>query len=150
MTEEIRISATYGSSDRRRYVKLPFDVPEGIERIEVFPRQEISYVAVENSMRVLLAHGRRAVERQVKDVDNILIEELSKRHFKLQTPKEEERRIYVNVQVPDFKAVGEKLLARNIHVTPRIGGLRMSPHFYNTEEEAVTLVNVLREITKPR
>jgi selenocysteine lyase/cysteine desulfurase len=123
---------------------------KGIERLEVFSRQEISYVAVENSMRVLLAHGKKAVERQVRDVDNVLIEELTKRHFKLQTPKEEERRIYVNVQVPDFKAVGEKLMARNVHVAPRIGGLRISPHFYNTEEEAVALVKALREVTKPR
>jgi selenocysteine lyase/cysteine desulfurase len=46
--------------------------------------------------------------------------------------------------------VGEKLMARNIHVAPRIGGLRISPHFYNTEEEAVALVKALREVTKPR
>jgi len=123
---------------------------KGLERVEVFPRQEISYVAVENSMKVLLAHGKKAVERQVRDVDNRLIEELTKRHFRLQTPKEEERRIYVNVQVPDYKGVGEKLLARHIHVAPRIGGLRISPHFYNTEEEAVALVKALREVTKPR
>ena len=41
MTQEILINATYGLSDQRRYVKLPFDVPEGIERIEVdysYPR----------------------------------------------------------------------------------------------------------------
>lgn len=123
---------------------------KGLERIEVFARQEISYVAVENSMKVLLTHGKKAVERQVRDVDNTLVDELTKRHFKLQTPKEEERRIYVNVQVPDFKVVGEKLMARNIHVAARIGGLRISPHFYNTEEEAVALVKALREVTKPR
>ena len=127
-----------------------FKPRKGLERIEVFARQEISYVAVENSMKVLLTHGKKAVEKQVRDVDNILIEELTKKHFKLQTPKEEERRIYVNVHVPDFKTVGEKLMARNIHVAPRIGGLRISPHFYNTEEEAVALVKALREVTKPR
>ena len=127
-----------------------FKPRKGLERIEVFARQEISYVAVENSMKVLLTHGKKAVEKQVRDVDNILIEELTKKHFKLQTPKEEERRIYVNVKVPDFKTVGEKLMARNIHVAPRIGGLRISPHFYNTEEEAVALVKALREVTKPR
>lgn len=123
---------------------------KGLERIEVFPRQEISYVAVENSMKILLAHGKKAVERQIRDVDNKLIEELTKMRFKLQTPKEENSRIYINVQVPDIKAVGEKLMARNVHIAPRIGGLRISPHFYNTEEEAVALVKTLREVTKPR
>jgi cysteine desulfurase/selenocysteine lyase len=127
-----------------------FKPRKGLERVEVFARQEISYVAAENSMKVLLAHGKKAVERQVRDVDNALVEELTKRHFRLQTPKEEERRIYVNVQVPDFKVVGEKLMARNVHVAARIGGLRLSPHFYNTEDEAVELVKVLREVTKTR
>ena len=127
-----------------------FKPRKGIERIEVFPRQEISYVAVENSMKVLLGYGKKAVEKQVRDVDNTLIEELTKRHFKLQTPKEEEKRIYINVQVPDYKMVAEKLLARNVYIAPRIGGLRMSPHFYNTEEEAIALVKTLREVTKPR
>ncbi len=127
-----------------------FKPRKGVERIEVFPRQEISYVAVENSLKVLLAHGKKAVERQVRDVDNVLVDELQKRHFKLRTPKEEEKRIYVNIQVPDFKKVGEKLMARNVHVAARIGGLRISPHFYNTEEEAVELVRILREVTKTR
>jgi selenocysteine lyase/cysteine desulfurase len=83
-------------------------------------------------------------------VDNVLFEELTKKRFKLQTPKEEERRIYVNVQVPDYKTVSNKLQQKGIFVSPRIGGLRLSPHFYNTEEEAVALVKALREVTKPR
>ena len=101
-------------------------------------------------MRVLLAHGKKNVEKQVKMVDNVLAEELGKKHFHLQTPKEEEKRIYVNVQVPDFKEVGRKLSAKGVIVSPRIGGLRISPHFYNNEDEAVALVKNLREITKPR
>jgi selenocysteine lyase/cysteine desulfurase len=127
-----------------------FKPRKGIERLEIYPRMELSYVAVENSMRVLLAHGRKNVEKQVKTVDNVLVEELGKKHFRLQTPKEEEKRIYVNVQVPDFKEVGRKLSAKGVIVSPRIGGLRISPHFYNNEDEAVALVKNLRDITKPR
>jgi selenocysteine lyase/cysteine desulfurase len=123
---------------------------EGIERIEIYPQQEISYVAVENSMKILLSQGRKDVEKQIRTVDNVLVEELTKKQFKLQTPNEEERRIYVNVQVPDYKTVSNKLQQKGIFVSPRIGGLRLSPHFYNTEEEAVALVKVLREVTKPR
>ncbi|HIH88124.1 TPA: aminotransferase class V-fold PLP-dependent enzyme, partial [Candidatus Bathyarchaeota archaeon] len=127
-----------------------FKPRKGIERLEIYSRMELSYVAVENSMRVLLAHGMKNIEKQVKTVDNVLVEELTKKHFRLQTPNEEDRRIYINVQVPDFKAVGKKLAERNVIVSPRIGGLRISPHFYNTEEEAVALVKALCEVTKPR
>ena len=127
-----------------------FKPRKGIERLEIYSRMELSYVAVENSMRVLLAHGKKNVEKQVRTVDNVLVEELRKKHFRLQTPKEEEKRIYINVQVPDFKEVGKKLAAKGVIVSPRIGGLRISPHFYNNEEEAVALVKTLREITKPR
>jgi selenocysteine lyase/cysteine desulfurase len=127
-----------------------FKPRKGIERLEIYSRMELSYVAVENSMRVLLAHGKNNVEKQVRTVDNVLVEELGKKHFRLQTPKEEEKRIYINVQVPDFKEVGKKLAAKGVIVSPRIGGLRISPHFYNNEDEAVALVKNLREITKPR
>jgi cysteine desulfurase/selenocysteine lyase len=127
-----------------------FKPRKGIERLEIYSRMELSYVAVENSMRVLLAHGKNNVEKQVRMVDNVLVEELGKKHFRLQTPKEEEKRIYINVQVPDFKEVGKKLAAKGVVVSPRIGGLRISPHFYNNEDEAVALVKSLREITKPR
>ena len=127
-----------------------FTPRKGIERLEIYSRMELSYVAVENSMRVLLDHGRKNVEKQVRTVDNVLVEELTKKHFRLQTPKEEEKRIYINVQVPDFKEVGKKLAAKGVIVSPRIGGLRISPHFYNNEDEAVALVKHLHEITKPR
>ena len=127
-----------------------FKPRKGIERLEIYSRMELSYVAVENSMRVLLAHGKNNVEKQVRTVDNVLVEELGKKHFRLQTPKEEEKRIYINVQVPDFKEVGKKLAAKGVIVSPRIGGLRISPHFYNNEDEAVALVKNLREVTKPR
>jgi cysteine desulfurase / selenocysteine lyase len=127
-----------------------FKPRKGIERFEIYSRMELPYVVVENSMKVLLAHGMKNIEKQVRTVDNVLVEELSKKHFRLQTPKEEDRRIYVNVQVPDFKEVGKKLAAKGVVVSPRIGGLRISPHFYNTEEEAVALVKTLREVTKPR
>ena len=123
---------------------------KGVGRLEIYPRSEAAYVAVENSMRVLLSHGRRSVERQIRDVDNRLVELLTKHRFSLQTPKEEERRIYINVKVPDFKAVGEKLYQRGVVVSPRIGGLRVSPHLYNTEEEAEGFVKILREVAKPR
>jgi selenocysteine lyase/cysteine desulfurase len=127
-----------------------FKPRKGIERLEIYSRMELAYVAVENSMRVILAHGKKNVEKQVRTVDNVLVEELGKKHFRLQTPVEEEQRIYINVQVPDFKEVGKKLAAKGVIVSPRIGGLRISPHFYNTEEEAVALVKTLREVTKPR
>ena len=123
---------------------------KGVGRLEIYPRSEAAYVAVENSMRVLLSYGRRSVERQVRGVDNRLVELLTKHRFSLQTPKEEEKRIYLNVKVPDFKAVGEKLYQRGVVVSPRIGGLRVSPHLYNTEEEAEAFVKTLREVTKPR
>jgi selenocysteine lyase/cysteine desulfurase len=123
---------------------------EGLGRLEIYPRSEAAYVAVENSMRVLLSHGRRGVERQVRDVDNRLVELLTKHRFSLQTPKEEEKRIYLNVKVPDFKAVGERLYKRGVVVSPRIGGLRISPHLYNTEEEAEAFVKALRDVAKPR
>jgi selenocysteine lyase/cysteine desulfurase len=57
---------------------------------------------------------------------------------------EEERRIYLNAAVPEYKKVCDSLAEENIHVSPRVGGLRISPGAYNTVDEAERFLEALR------
>ncbi|MGD2201484.1 MAG: aminotransferase class V-fold PLP-dependent enzyme [Candidatus Bathyarchaeota archaeon] len=118
---------------------------EGIGRLEVFPRSELSYVAAGNSLGVLLSHGIDRIETHIKGLGTKLIDGLLDRGYGLQTPVEEERRIYLNVKVPEFKEIGRRLAETCIVVSPRVGGLRVSPHFYNTEDEVETFLESLDE-----
>lgn len=124
-----------------------YEPREGIERLEVFPHSMNSYVAVENSLRVLLDHGLDRIEAHVKGIGTRLIDGLLEEGYELQTPVDEERRIYVNFKVPGFKEVEKKLADSGVSVSPRVGGLRLSPHFYNNLGEVDVFMEKLKEAT---
>jgi len=111
--------------------------------MEIYNQSEGPYVAVENSMRLILEFGLEEVERQIKRVDTVIVDGLLERGVELQTPEEEERRIYLNAKLPDYKEVSEVLARENVHVSPRVGGLRISPGAYNTVDEAERFLEAL-------
>jgi cysteine desulfurase/selenocysteine lyase len=109
---------------------------KGLNRIEIYSQAEGPYVAVENSMRLILDFGLDKVEKQIKRVDTRIIEGLLEMGVELQTPVEEDRRIYLNAKIPKYKEISETLVKEKCFVSPRVGGLRVSPGAYNTVEEA--------------
>jgi len=124
-----------------------YEPRRGIERLEIYPHSMNSYVAVENSLKMLLDHGMDRIESYVKALGTRLIDGLLEEGYELQTPVDEGRRIYVNFKVPGFKEVGKKLADSGVSVSPRVGGLRLSPHFYNTMDEVDVFLEKLREAT---
>lgn len=121
---------------------------EGIRRFQIYPRYELAYVAAENSMRILLNYGIESIEKHIKKLGTLMIEGLLRSGFRLQTPIEAEKRLYVNVKVKNNRELEKQLYKNNIVVSARIGGLRISPHFYNTEEEIEVFLDKLNEITR--
>ena len=61
---------------------------------------------------------------------------------------EEKRRSYLNVKVPDIKKTVEKLNAEDYWCCERVGGIRISPHFYSGMDKAEALVERLDEVVK--
>jgi kynureninase len=68
--------------------------------------------------------------------------------FRLNTPTDDrERGGSVIVDVPNGSAVADELIRRDVIIDYRPGaGIRMAPHFYNTEEEIDHAMAVLREL----
>jgi selenocysteine lyase/cysteine desulfurase len=65
------------------------------------------------------------------------------------TPKEEEMRagiITVRFEKADYMEVTKKLGEKGIIVSPRFEGVRMSPHIYNTEEDASKVSEELKKV----
>ena len=71
--------------------------------------------------------------------------------FRINTPEaDEERGGAVIVDVPDGQAVAEELIRREVIVDYRPGaGIRMAPHFYNTEQEIEHAMSVLASLCQP-
>ena len=40
----------------------------------------------------------------------------------------------------------ERLAAENVHVAPRVGRMRISPHVYNDEQDVERFVEVFRKV----
>ena len=120
-----------------------FNPRKDIGKIEVYNRSELGYVAIENSMQLLLDYGIGNAENQIKKVDSAIINSLLELGVDLQTPIEEERRIYLNAVVPNYKDVCEKLAEEEVYISPRVGGLRISPGAYNEVWEAEEFIDKL-------
>jgi len=90
-----------------------------------------------------------ARERIVEHTNN-LIAGVEKRGFDVLTPHDaDERGGVVNVQVEDAETVEQTLLDRGFNVSERAGGIRLSPHFYNTADEIEQAVETIDEIATP-
>jgi selenocysteine lyase/cysteine desulfurase len=67
--------------------------------------------------------------------------------LEIQTPEEKQCRSgIVNFKVDGPQQVTEKLSRKGIVVSARANGVRVSPHFYNTEEEVDSLVEEIEKI----
>lgn len=129
-----------------RFDLYDFKYRKGVGRFQIYPRYEMAYVAVGNSMKVLLREGLNNIERKIKRLGTILVEGLIDSGFELQTPLDEERRLFVNVKVKKNRDMEAELYNRGIAVSARVGGLRISPHFYNSEEDIEILLKELKTL----
>ena len=130
------------------YMGHRFNLNQGIGKYGVFRSPDLAFLAAGNSMKVLLDHGMKEIEQQNKKLATHIINMLLERGYELQTPVEEKRRTYLNVKVPEIKKAVEKLNAEDFWCCERVGGIRISPHFYCTIEQATDFVERLDTIVK--
>jgi kynureninase len=78
----------------------------------------------------------------------LLIDFATERGWTINTPREKHQRGgSVMIGVDDAKAMVERLAERKVYVDWRPGaGLRVSPHFFNTDEEVEEALNTLAEL----
>jgi cysteine desulfurase/selenocysteine lyase len=97
------------------------------------------------SVELLLEVGVPAIAERVLDLGEVIIREAEKRGLAVLTPKERNER-GGNVTIAggfDPEQVRDELRKQGIMVNARGGGLRISPHFYNTEAELQTLFRAI-------
>jgi len=89
--------------------------------------------------------GIDAIEERVLGLGDVIIREAERKRCSLLTPKARKERGGNITIAGNFNPAKTRdgLRERGIMVNARGGGLRISPHFYNTEEEIVTLFKAL-------
>ena len=118
---------------------------ETASRFEVGTPSFISIAGIIQALKMFLDFGMENIERRILKLTDYLIETVKDLGLKLQTPEEKQYRSgIVNFKISNPKELAEKLNGKNIVVSARSHGIRVSPHFYNIEEEIDTLMEEVK------
>lgn len=119
---------------------------DGTRRFELgTPPAPNAYTAAAG-LEFVMDYGVERIRERVVEHTRALIEGVEERGFTVRSPHEDSKRGgVVNVQVEDTDAVEQALLERGFSVSQRAGGIRLSPHFYNTAAEIDHALDALDE-----
>jgi selenocysteine lyase/cysteine desulfurase len=100
------------------------------------------------ALDLLFEVGIEHIERRVLDLGDLILREAEKRRYRVLSPHaRHERGGNITFQGNfDPANMRDALREKMIMVNARGGGIRVSPHFYNTEEELFTLFSMLDRI----
>jgi len=138
--------------------ELDFDHPDlrlkkNAQKFEEGSLNLMGILGLGAAIALLFEAGTESIEKRVLDLGDLIIREAEKRGYTVLTPKQRRER-GGNVTISgnfDPDSIRDALRAREIMVNVRGGGLRVSPHFYNTEAEIMTFfeqVDLLRAGTR--
>jgi kynureninase len=127
------------------YTDPPFKFMNGTTHI---PSLEASRPGIQ----VIREVGINRIREKSKHQTARLIELADQHGWRVNTPRDPEKRGgTVSIDMPDSQEVCRELLRRDILVDYRPNaGVRMSPHFYNTDEELETAIAAVEDILKAR
>ena len=114
---------------------------ETASRFEVGTPSSVSIAGAVAALNLLLDAGLENIEKRIRTLTDHLVELLSARGIRFQTPLEPEYRSgIVNFLIDNPQERTDQLARRGIIVSARSHGIRVSPHFYNTTNEIDKLV----------
>jgi len=128
-----------------RYAGMPFRFMNGTTNI---PALE----AARPGLKIINEVGVQRIREKSQRQTARLIELADQRGWTVNSPRDPEKRGgTVSIDMPDSQEVSRELLKRDILVDWRPkAGVRMSPHFYNTDEELDIAIGAVDEILKER
>jgi selenocysteine lyase/cysteine desulfurase len=107
-------------------------------------------IALNATLELLLEIGPERIAERVLGITGVLIEDLQARGYRIVSNLQPQHRSgIVIVDVPNPQAAYERLLAANVVTSVRGGGLRVAPHFYNSEEDVLRVGEVLGNYGQP-
>jgi kynureninase len=132
----------------------PIVYADGPERFQSGTPNVPSIYAARAGYEIVRIAGVEAIRQRSLRLTRRIIEHAQRTGYRLNTPLEDdERGGSVVIDVPNGEAASQELLRRKVIIDYRPGaGIRMAPHFYNTEAEIdhamKTLDAVLAETAK--
>ena len=128
-----------------RYTDSPFRFMNGTTHIP-------SLEAARPGLKIIREVGVERIREKSKHQTSRLISLAEKHGWQVNTPRDPEKRGgTVSINMPDAPEVCRELLERDVLVDYRPqAGVRMSPHFYNTDDEIDRAISTVDEILGER
>lgn len=119
---------------------------ETASRFEIGSPSYMAFIGATEALKMLLNLGIENIERRILKTTDHLIEAFKNLGLKLQTPEEKPYRSgIVLTKIDRAKEIVKNLRDEEIIISARANGLRVSPHFYNTEEEIDKLTEKIQQ-----
>lgn len=125
-------------ANRFDFETYDFRLSPDARRYEPGSFNTVGIAAFNASLDLLLTIGIDRIRERVRRLTEAVIESAARAGYDILSPRNpDERSGIVTFRVPgtDAAALSNALLERSFVCAPRSGGLRVSPHFYNTQEE---------------
>ncbi|MEM3731118.1 MAG: aminotransferase class V-fold PLP-dependent enzyme [Candidatus Bathyarchaeia archaeon] len=124
---------------------------ETASRFEIGSPSFISLIGAAEALKLLLNFGIENVEKRILQLTGYLLEAIKDLELELFTPEEKQYRSgIVLFKIHEPQKFVEKLRQSNIVVSARAHGIRVSPHFYNTQNEIDKLIEEIKKWVKAR
>jgi len=134
------------------YDRLDFNLKANTLRFEEGSLNVMGIYALGAAVDLILEVGINRIESRVLRLGDLIINEAESRGFEVRTPKNRAERAGIVSLVGGFDPldIKEKLKTMSVVVNVRGGALRISPHFYNTEDEIIRLFKSIDSALKFR
>jgi selenocysteine lyase/cysteine desulfurase len=130
----------YAAADQGAFDPLDEPAPDA-RRFQYGGPSIVACVAATGAIELLLEVGLANIERHNARLIERIATHARERKWEIVTP--ESRASIITFRVPDQAKALAACARENVVINPRLGGLRVSPHFYNTEADVDRLFDVL-------
>lgn len=126
------------------FTDYAIDLAPTARRYENGTMNHAGITGMHESLATLLEVGIEAIEEHVLDLGDRLTGELTRFGMEIYADgRREERSGITSVKVSNPEAVLAELAGQKVEAAVRQGWVRVSPHFYNTEDEILKLAGIL-------
>lgn len=129
------------------FFQYRIDLDESARRYENGAQNNAGIVAMGESAAILNEAGLGEIHRHLLSLTDVVFQFADRNSIPVWTPREPSKRSgIVTLQFSDGQRIFEALHRQRIVVSIREGKLRISPHFYNTEEDVLRVCEAVKTI----
>lgn len=128
----------------------PIEYAEGIARFTGGTPNMPAYYQAREGYRIIREVGPESIRENARRQTEIIYSGALERGYTVNSPRDFDRRgNHVTVDVPNAQQVKDELIRRGFVVDYRPGaGIRVAPHFYNTDDECRAILDEMASILR--